>query len=294
MGTFIKTTAQPPAAIDVKVIAYHDYCPTQQVVGQTSRSLSSQGSTSQTKGASASAESGGSVACRVTPSESQSKTVPFYAINGDSFPYSEIFALSTLVICEEIPDPEEKSSTVKEKGEAAKIVKKEDLRRFAVLRPKAIWGPKTEKEFDSDDRFAGIDEFYPTYKAFNMPYNLGDIITIRCLEQPKEMVYSNFGKIKLILEQYECYIPNPDNKNEITFFYEDVNSAGRKLKSLGAGPVGKVGVLGDPRQILFNDAVTKGEKGVMGAAEHFYYYDNPAPVAVIDGTSVQGPRCAIG
>ena len=96
MGTFIKTTAQPPAAIDVKVIAYHDYCPIGQVVGQTSQSLTSHGSTSQSKGASASASSGGSVACRVTPSESQSKTVPFYTINGDSFPYSEIFALSTL------------------------------------------------------------------------------------------------------------------------------------------------------------------------------------------------------
>ena len=112
------------------------------------------------------------------------------------------------------------------------------------------------------------------------------------------MEYTNPGQIKTILEQYDCFIPSPEpparGQNEkITFLYEDINSAGRAVKSNAAGPVGKITVPGDPRQILFNDAVTKGEKGVMGAAEHFYYYDNPALLLLLMELQ-NGPRCSIG
>ena len=222
--------------------------PYQNIVGNQIARVLNQGATN-AKGSSLNAKGASTdkdTSCRVTPSRNQSSKVPYYLINGDSFTFEESFSLSTLIICEEIPDPEEKGSLRKEGG-VTKTVKKEELRRYAVLRPQALWGPKDKDEFDNEKRFEGIEQFYPTYEAFNLPYNYGDVISIRCLEQPKEMEYTNPGQIKTILEQYDCFIPSPEpparGQNEkITFLYEDINSAGRAVKSNAAGPVGKITV----------------------------------------------------
>ena len=132
MATFIRQSTQPPAAIDVKVIAYHDFCPTKNIVGDQIKRLTSQGKTN-AKGASLNATEASTnkdTSCRVTPSQNQSSKVPYYLINGDSFTFEEAFSLSTLVICEEIPDPEEKGS-LRKNGPSGpvKTVKKQELRR---------------------------------------------------------------------------------------------------------------------------------------------------------------------
>ena len=169
MATFIKETSKPPATIDVKVIGYHDYCPVKSVVGSQSRRLASQAAT----GAKGNTVSSGDAdtSCRVKPSKNQSNVPAYYLINGDSFSWEEAWSLSTLVICEEIPTPEEggeslTTATTSRKsrpqgpsggGPASNIPnKKSPLRKYAVLRPKALWGPKSEDEFASDKKFAGL------------------------------------------------------------------------------------------------------------------------------------------
>ena len=72
--------------------------------------------------------------------------------------------------------PTLKKGSLRKEGGVTKTVKKEELRRYA-LRPQALWGPKDKDEFDNE-RFEGVEQFYPTYEAFNLPYNYGDVISI--------------------------------------------------------------------------------------------------------------------
>ena len=152
MATFIKETARPPDAIDVKVIGYHDYCPVISKVGSQSTRLKNQAAT----GAKGNTVSTGNddTSCRVEPSSNQSSVPGYYLINGDSFTWKEAYSLSTLVICEEIPTPPEggTSLTNRTSGPAgptgAGTSKKSPLRKYAVLRPECVWGPKDQKDFD--------------------------------------------------------------------------------------------------------------------------------------------------